>query len=103
MAFDRNWPAILEDLESSGLSITAYSRKAGIPYSTIMAHRHNARKSAPALSPEAVGFVSIDARPISEAASSGIRILVDDNVVEVDSNFNRKTLAAVLEVLHAGA
>lgn len=100
---ERNWPAILKDLYQSGLSVSAYSRKSGIPYSTIMSHKHNDGKKCLLGAPiESMGFVRIEANTAS-VESSGVRIRIGKAVIEVDEGFSLATLSSVIEVLYAGA
>ena len=56
---DRNWPAILEDLDNSRLSAMEYSKKSGIPYSTIMWHRKHACRN---VSLESMGFIRLETK-----------------------------------------
>jgi len=96
----RNWPAILEDVSNSGLSVAEYARTSRIPYSTLISHCRNAkRKSA-----EQLGFIRVTSREeleTDQAIPGIIRICLHDVTVEVGENFSKRDLAAVLEVVDA--
>ena len=93
----RNWPAIIEDLDSSGLSAMEYSKQSGIPYSTIMRHRKHTVRN---VSVESMGFIRLETQTTGEA-SAGVRIRIGKAVIEVDDDFSQKALSSVIEVLHA--
>lgn len=105
----RNWPDILQDITESGLTLKEYSIRSNIPYSTICSHHRKTKQQT--LVPEiqegtgTFSFVKItDATVVKENQnSSGIHIRIGNAVIEVDESFNTKSLAMVLEVMHAGA
>ncbi len=103
---ERNWPAIMQELKESGLTIKDFSIRSNIPYSTICNHRRKERSqtSYPA-SHEAsapLSFVRIVAHDDEKHADSGIRLRIGNAVLEIDECFNASVLAKVLGVLHAG-
>lgn len=102
----RNWPEIIEDLKTSNLSVAEYSRQHNLPYSSIMNWRKKLANKDTAnffvhQKISELGFVSIQANTIPRG--SGIKINIGNAVVEIERDFDKQTLALVLEVLHAGA
>ena len=99
---NRNWPAIIEDIEKSGVSVAEYSRRNGIPYATLISHCRNIRRRTA----EELGFVRVipcDGRDESGSVRGSIRIHSDDMVIELDEGFSRQALVTVFEILDARA
>ena len=104
----RNWPAILQEIDESGLSLKEYSLRSNIPYSTICCHCKKAKKrsSVPEVqaSAETMSFVRIDAGDVIETQNSSvIRIRIGKAVIEVDGYVSKSMLTRVLEAVHACA
>ena len=104
----RNWPAILQEFDESGLTLKEYSLRTNIPYSTLCCHRSKAKNhsSVPAIhdGTEAFSFVRVTATDECESQNSvGIRVRIGKAIIEVDEYFSKSALAKVLEVIHAGA
>lgn len=101
----RNWSEIIEDLETSNLSVAEYSRQHNLPYSSIMNWRKKLGKTTVNVPVQQkireLGFVSLQTTAIP--TGSGIKINIGNAVVEIERDFDQQTLALVLEVLHVGA
>ena len=104
----RNWPAILQEIGESGLSLKEYSLRSNIPYSTLCWHCKKAKKrsSVPEVQTvaETMSFVRIDAGEVIETQNNSvIRIRIGKAVIEVDGYVSKSMLTQVIEAVHACA
>ena len=96
MASRRRWSgderrALLAAHEQSGMSVWAFARESGVPYTTLLHWKRAETSSAPRLLP-----VEVDRR-----GDAHVDVIVGDVVVRVAADFDEALLVRVVTALRA--